>query len=419
MTDPYNAFTFYPNTPLQRDTSSLESRTLAGILVAVKDNIDVETMPTSAGTPVLRDAVPTKSATAVDTLLANGGIIAGKTNMHELALGITSKNHEFGFVSNPLDRTCVAGGSSGGSAAAVAARLVDAALGTDTAGSVRIPASFCGCVGFRPSIGRYPSDGVIPLVRSRDTIGILTRSVAMTEAVDTCLSGIRNDADSQMTINIRIGVPRDFRTDNLSPEIERQFKASLSRLKDGGVTVVQLPDEDIYSRIDALASVATAFEIRRDLCRAIEERITAFDAETFLNSISSPDVSTALRGIFQGPSIGRAEYQATQDHGIPAFRDKIHADMDAYEVDFIAFPTTPTTAYPLDLDNTIEIRGQSFDPTMTAIRNMQTASLAGLPSISLPMTRMPDVLPGGLTLEARKGEDSKLLLCARVVEGLL
>lgn len=160
---------------------------LAGIPIGVKDNIDVAGFATTGGSPALKDYRPGADAPAVTALRQAGAILCCKLNMHELAFGVTTDNATFGRVFNPFDNDRTAGGSSGGSGAAVARGIVPVALGTDTGGSVRIPASFCGVAGFRPSTGRYPTGGVLPLSQMRDTIGVIAATVADLCEVDADL----------------------------------------------------------------------------------------------------------------------------------------------------------------------------------------------------------------------------------------
>jgi mandelamide amidase len=159
--------------------------------LAVKDNIDVAGMVTTAGTPAFADRVAEADASIVATLRDAGAVVIGKTNLHELAFGVTSRNAAYGPVKNPVDARFSAGGSSGGSAATVARGDVEVALSTDTGGSVTLPASFCGVVGFRPTTGRYPADGVVRLSSSRDTIGLHTRTAAQAGASTSCSCLVR------------------------------------------------------------------------------------------------------------------------------------------------------------------------------------------------------------------------------------
>src|SRR5690625_3563166 len=204
------------------------ARSLAGLRFAVKDNIDATGFPTTAGTPGLAHC-PDQDATVVARLKAAGAQLVGKTNMHEFSVGITGNNPHSGPVPNPADPRRVAGGSSGGSAAAVATGEVDFALGTDTGGSVRIPAAFCGVPGFRPSTGRYSSRGILGLSRSRDTAGILARDLALLEAVDAELSG---EPTPQRGWEGRVGIPTWLWPD-LDPHVERLARERVERITGG------------------------------------------------------------------------------------------------------------------------------------------------------------------------------------------
>ena len=194
---------------------------LAGLPLVVKDNINTVGFPTSAGTPSLKGFFPASDAPVADVLFKNGAFLLGKTNMHELARGMTSSNPAFGFAQNPYDRSRVPGGSSGGTAAAIAARITPAGLGTDTGGSTRIPASFCGIVGFRPSTGgrikAWTDAGVVPIAHSVDTPGPMGRTVADVALLHAFVTGTAVPAAIPLR-GVRVGVPRGYYWDDLDPE---------------------------------------------------------------------------------------------------------------------------------------------------------------------------------------------------------
>ena len=162
---------------------------LHGVPLALKDNLDTADMPTTGGTPGLRGSRPARNAPVVQRLLDAGAIVFGKANLHELAYGITNNNAGFGAARNPYDRTRIPGGSSGGVGAAVGARIVPGGIGSDTGGSVRVPAALCGIVGFRPTTGRWPQAGIVPISHTRDTAGPMTRSVADCVLLDRVVTG--------------------------------------------------------------------------------------------------------------------------------------------------------------------------------------------------------------------------------------
>ena len=163
---------------------------LHGVPIALKDNIDTADLPTSAGTPLLRDHRPRRNAAVAQALFGAGAILFGKAGMHELAFGITSNNAAFGAIRNPYDHSRIPGGSSGGSGAAVGARILPASIGSDTGGSVRIPAAFCGVFGFRPTLQRWSQAGIVPIAATRDTAGPLARCVADLALLDAVVTGV-------------------------------------------------------------------------------------------------------------------------------------------------------------------------------------------------------------------------------------
>src|ERR1700730_2003339 len=242
-----NAFTYLDAgfDPLAAGTLSAggisePTRPLAGYSLAIKDNIEVAGMPCTCGTPALRTYVPKIDAPAIARLRCAGAQIIGKTNMHELAYGITSNNAAFGPVRNAFDPSCFAGGSSGGTAVAIAAGVVRAGLGTDTGGSSRIPAALNGIVGFRPSSGRYPMGGVARISPTRDAIGPMARDVADVALLDAVLADCAAAQSEMLELRgLRIGLPTRHFQDSLHPDVTAVLHRSVALLRDAGAVIVE------------------------------------------------------------------------------------------------------------------------------------------------------------------------------------
>ncbi|MEU3509393.1 amidase family protein [Streptomyces longwoodensis] len=208
---------------------------LCGIPLAVNDNIDVAGLPTTACTPALAHHVPRRDSGVWQLCARAGAVVMGKTTMHELAYGVTGAHAGRFTARNPTDSGRLAGGSSSGTAAAVAAGIVPAGLGTDTGGSARIPAAHCGVVGFRPSTGRYPGRGTVQISTTRDTVGVLARSVDDVCVLDAVLSGEAHaGADLEPPEPPVVVVPRAIAWSGLDPEVARVAEAALDTLRSAG-----------------------------------------------------------------------------------------------------------------------------------------------------------------------------------------
>lgn len=212
---------------------------LHGLPIPVKDSVNTKSLPTSNGTRALRDFQPQADAAVLKPLFAQGAILMGKTNLHELSCGWTSNNGVFGPVRNPYDNSRVPGGSSGGSGAAVAARIAPLAVAEDTLGSIRVPASMCGLAGLRPSFGRYPDDGIMPLTTNKfDQVGPLARSVADLALFDMVVTGQRAPLAPVPLKGVRIGISPESLS-GLDPEVERITLAGVKKLEAAGITLVR------------------------------------------------------------------------------------------------------------------------------------------------------------------------------------
>ena len=394
---------------------------LAGVPLAVKDNLDTRDFPTTGGTPALRNSRPGRDHVAVERLRAAGAAVVGKTNLHELALGITSNNAAFGPVRNPHDPSRSPGGSSGGSAVAVATGVVPIALGTDTGGSMRVPAAHCGVVGWRPTVGRWGTDRTVPISRTRDTAGVFATTVADAAFVDALVTG--EPAVEPPTGRLRLGVPRRGYFDGLHPEVATTIEEALDRLADAGVDLVEVDVADAHDLDAECGFPIVFFEIAEDLPAYLatlpgpERELTFADVQA---QVASPDVRGAM-DLASGGSFtpeGYRQAMATRDHLRAAYRAALRP-ADGDRLDALVYPTVPLPAPPLGDDDTTELNGKQVPVFLTTIRNTGPGSSAGMPAISLPAGATQAGLPIGISLEALPGDDSALLAAACQVEAAL
>ncbi|MBY6142081.1 indoleacetamide hydrolase [Leisingera daeponensis] len=388
---------------------------LAGLPVVAKDNINTTNYPTSGGTKALLDHTPATDAGVVQRINQAGGFIGAKAGMHELALGITSNNAVTGAVRNPSNPTMIPGGSSGGTAAAIAAGIFPAGLGTDTGGSCRIPAALCGVTGFRPTTGRYDGDGVVPISHTRDTVGPLARSVRDIALLDTVLSGDNTElADVEMG-NVTLGVPRLMFYDNLDPVVARAVEAQLSTLSAAGAKLVDVSLEPIWPHNEAFSFPVVLYEVMRDLPAYLTEHAPDISFETLVAGIGSPDVAGAISSQLGDEAMPEAAYRAAMDEHRPAMRQIYGQVFEEYRLDAIVFPTTPLPARPIGEDVTVSLNGEQVPTFPTYIRNTDLGSNVAAPGISLPCP-ISSGLPVGIEFDAMPGKDRSLLALARAAE---
>ncbi len=397
---------------------------LAGVPVALKDNICTRGLPTTAASKILAGYAPPYDATAVGRLLRAGAVVVGKTNCDEFAMGSSTENSALGPSRNPWDRERTPGGSSGGSAVAVAAGLVPAALGSDTGGSIRQPAAFCGLVGLKTTYGRVSRYGLLAFASSLDQIGplthtvrdaaILTRIIAGADASDATASPEPVpdfvDALTGDVRGLRIGVPAELLEAGVAPEVSRLFSEGVDTLQRMGATIESVPLPHARAAIPVYYLVATA-EASSNLARydgvRYGHRTTGADSLRAMYNRTrdegfGPEVK---RRIMLGTYVLSAGYYDAYYRKAQQVRTLIRRDYDtAFErVDVIAVPTTPTPAFRL---------GEKVDdPLQMYLADVFTvsANLTGLPALSVPCGFTPDGLPVGLQLTGRPFEESVLL----------
>lgn len=416
------------------DQASWEERRrwpLAGVPVAVKDNIVIEGMETTAGSKILSGWVPPYSATVVERLVAAGAIILGKTNLDEFAMGSSTEFSAYHPTYNPWDPGRVPGGSSGGSAAAVAAGSALAALGSDTGGSIRQPAAYCGVVGLKPTYGRVSRYGLIAFASSLDQIGPLARSVEDAALLLEVLAGVdAKDATSvdepvppyrqhlhQPLPGLRIGVPEEYFGEGIDPVVHKTVEASLKRLAAGGAQLVplRLPHTPyaiatyyLIAPAEASSNLARYDGIRFGLRKPAADLVQLYEATR-----AAGFGVEVKRRILLGTHVLSAGYYDAYYLRAEKVRTLIRQDFEhAFaQVDVVATPTTPDLPFPLG--------SRADDPLRMYLSDVctVTSNLAGLPAISVPCG-WAEGLPVGLQLIGPAFSEDLLLRAAQMVEAV-
>jgi aspartyl-tRNA(Asn)/glutamyl-tRNA(Gln) amidotransferase subunit A len=402
-----------------------EAGPLAGVPVVLKDVLDVEDLPTTCGSRALEGYRPPFTATSVARLEAAGAIVIAKANMDEFAMGSSTENSAFRPTKNPWDRTRVPGGSSGGSAAAVAARMAPIALGSDTGGSIRQPAAFCGIVGLKPSYGRVSRYGLVAFASSLDQIGPMARTVEDVARVASVLCG-HDPLDSTSAADavpdfaaalerdpqgLRIGVPWKSLAEGVEPETLARFREALQALEDTGASVVEVSLPHLPHAVATYYIVATAEAssnlARYDGVRYGRRASGATDLGAMYGRSRDEGFGAEVkRRIVLGTFVLSSGYYDAYYLRAQKVRTLIRRDFEqAFEAcDVVATPTTPTPAFGLG--------EKTADPLQMYLEDIFTvpANLAGIPGLSLPCG-LAGALPVGLQLLARPFDEETLLRC--------
>lgn len=409
-----------------------KTQPMMGMPLAIKDNLCTEGVTTTCSSRMLQNFVPPYDATVIAKLRAQGYLLLGKTNLDEFAMGSSTENSAFGPSRNPWNLQCVPGGSSGGSAAAVAADECAAALGSDTGGSIRQPAAFCGVVGLKPTYGRVSRYGLIAFASSLDQIGPITKDVADAAFLLGVIAG-HDPMDSTSADvpvpdymkalkkkdlkKLKVGIPAEFFAEGLDPEVEQAVRAAIDELKSlgGEIKEIQLPRTDAAVAVYYVIATAEAssnlarfdgvkFGLRSKDTKDLLDLYTKTRQEGFGQEVKRRIMlgTYALSSGYYDAYYGKAE----------AVRTLIRQDFDAAfkEVDLIVTPVTPTPAFKLG--------EKSEDPLQMYLSDIFTISvnLAGLPAIALPCGFSKAGLPIGLQLIGRAFQEDTLLRAAHAYE---
>ncbi len=363
---------------------------LHGIPIALKDLFDTAGVLTTAASAHYAGRVPAEDAEAVRRLRAAGAVMLGKLNMDEFAYNFTSETSHYGPSRNPWDVRCSPGGSSGGSAIAVATGMCLAALGSDTGGSIRLPAALCGITGLKPSFGRVDARGVVPLAWSLDHVGPMCRTARDAETVFRVLAGLWPPPSGLARRPLRLGIPRGAWFDGADLDVRAAFDAAVKQL--GGARDVEIPPLSFNQSVPELPSAyvtiiqAESFAFHEDLVNRHPERYHA----------------GTLRSIQNGAKISAAEY-ARARHEMDRLRSEVRGVFD--NVDLLLTPTSHAAAFEL-----------GKPAPLTFLRNTAPWNLFGLPAISLPCGFTRGGLPIGIQITAAPNRDELALRLARTYQ---
>ena len=397
----------------RRDDGSPE---LLGAPLLLKDNINTADLPTSGCTPALKGHVPPVDAPITRILLDAGAVIFGKSNMHELAFGITNNNPTFGPARNPYNPDLIPGGSSGGTAVAIAAGILPAGLGTDTGGSTRLPAALCGICGFRPTIGRYPTGGVIPISATRDTPGPMARAVEDLQLLDRVMAGDMAQAGAINLAEVRLGVPRTYYYEDLETGLADVVDATLDQLASSCKALVEIDLDRVGELTRKVGFPLALYEARRGMVQYLADFAPDITIEGVLADIASPDVKEVYTAVVSGAAVTEAAYQEAMSVHRPEMQSLFADYFTDNNLDAMVVPTLPLTAPPIGRDGTVILNGREQPTFPTIIRNTDPSSNVGIPSLSVAVGLAANEMPVGVCLEGPAGSDRRLLAIGKALQ---
>jgi len=406
----------------KRRASNTSLGLMHGLPIAIKDSINTQDLPTTAGTPSLRNFRPNTDAPVAEVLFRQGAILFGKTNLHELSYGWTSNNGAFKAVRNPYDLSRIPGGSTGGTAAAVAARIVSSGLAEDTCGSIRVPAALCGIAGFRPTTGRYPTQGISPITPLFDTPGSHARSIVDLLLYDVVITGNATLTDAPRLQGIRLGIsPEHFLTD-LDSEVERIFNTAIQKLSEAGAIFVRADIPNITKLLNATTFPIQSHDAMPNLDKYLRESGAELSAEQVYASVVSPRVKHDIDVFFKPGGkyhVSEEMYNAAVTIHRPALQATVARYFAEHNIAALVHPPTLCPASKIGEEVDVEINGKKVPLRVPYARNISAASCAGMPALVLPAGMTGQGLPVGIEFDAPMGADRSLLALGIVLEQTL
>jgi Asp-tRNA(Asn)/Glu-tRNA(Gln) amidotransferase A subunit family amidase len=405
----------------RRRASGAALGALHGLPIPVKDSLNTREYPTTAGTPALRHFHPAADAPLVATLVGAGAIVLGKTNLHELSYGWTSNNHAFGAVHNPYDVTRIPGGSSGGTAAAVASRMAPLGVAEDTEGSIRVPAALCGLAGFRPTTGRYSTEGAAPISSLFDQAGPHARVVADLALFDAVATGDHRPLVVPPLKGVRLAVARGYFYGGLDADVERLTEAALAKLRAAGAEIVEADVPDLEQLIDLITDQVQNHDVRTELPKYLERYGAGVRFEDVVAQ-ASPDIRALIvRDVLPGGAgfVSEETYRAAVDVHLPKLRHVYRDYFARTGAAAMVFPATMITARRIGDEGELRIRDKTLPFEVAISRNIAPGSTAGLPGLVLPAGIADDGLPVALEFDGPAASDRALLALGLGLERVL
>ena len=397
---------------------------LHGLPVPVKDSVNTRDYPTTAGTPALADFQPVVDAELVRRLRAAGAIVMGKTNLHELSYGWTSNNLAFGAVRNPYNTERIPGGSSGGTSAAIAARMAPIGIAADTQGSIRVPAALCGLCAYRPTQNRYPNQGVAPITSLFDQVGPHARSVSDLVLFDEVITGqafTRPDDVLASLEGARLGVAREFYFEMLHPDVERITNDAIRKLADAGAIIVEVDVPGVRGLVAETTDPVQIYHTLPSFSRYLDESAAGLTFNDVVAEVSADIAALFAEYVVEGAPLRPSDEAFTRlrDERLPFFRQTMADYFSDNRLDGMILPCTQMAAPLIGQDFEVELNGRAVPFVSVMGRNVSPCSTTGIPGLVLPAGMDGDELPVSIEVDGPAGSDHRMLELGLAMEQVL